>query len=207
MRFIYFFLLLVCLNACNATVGSNQRHSSDGPDVVLTQINLNRYRVQRSSDPVLQLSNIFQNAPTNAIGVEMYTQAQINDPRVRQTIPAVHVVGPWPGVCINPESRTHINSSINVALRSLNNDRYTEMERLGANAIADINRLQSDFNLLRSTYQARVNQRDIALREANATIETLRRSPTNNVWFIVGLTVGSVVVASGTTAAIILLSR
>lgn len=205
MKFKYFFLLLAFLNACNATVGSTQRRLNDGSDVTLTQVNLNRYRVQRSPDPVIQVRNILLNAPPNAIGVEMYTQAQINDPRSR--IPRVHVVGPWPGACINEDSRIHIDTSVNQAIRDLNNDRYTEMETLGANAIADINRLQSDFSLLRTTYQARVNSRDIALRQADSTIETLRRSPTNNVWFIVGLTVGGVVLASGTTVAIMLLSR
>jgi hypothetical protein len=208
MKLIYFFLFLMFLNACNATTGSNQRRFNDGSDVALTQVDLRRYRPQRSTnDPVLQLGSILRNAPPTAVGVEMYTQAQVSDPNIRTTIPRVHVVGPWSGVCINAESRVHIDTSMNQAIRTLSNDRYTQLETLGVNAINDISILQSDFNLLRATYQARVNSRDIALREADATIETLRRSPTNNVWFVVGLTVGGIALASGTTAAIILLSR
>jgi len=198
--------LLLALTACNATTSSTQRRFANETEVALTQVDLNRYRPQRPrQDITVDTRSLLRQAPAEAVGIEMYTRAQINEGILR--IPRNHVVGPFPGVCVNNVSLAHIDASTRQAIRTVNENNFTQLETIGANAIRDINLLQNDFGLLRAAYQARVNQRDIALREADATIETLRRSPTSNVWFVVGLTVGGIALASGTTAAIILLSR
>ena len=208
MKQIFNILFLSLFISCCVTARP-ARTFQDVPIPELTNANLDRYRPQQpptaSQQDITAMINTESAARVGALAVPMYTQEQINTlTRSRIPIPANRVVGPWTGVCVNEPAINHIVVSTNEIVRRTQADDFQRLETLGANAVRDIQTLQSDFSLLRSAYQARLRNREIALQQADQQIAIAQR---NNILLTVGLTVGGLVVGAGTTALVALFSR
>lgn len=117
------------------------------------------------------------------------------------------VTGPWRGTCLNEAAINHIAVSVNQAVSTVRADDFRTLEILGANAQRDINILQSDINILRLAYEARVSSRDISLESANRTIATLQSSSGNSIYTNIGWTAVGVIGGMLLTGAIILFTR
>ncbi len=117
------------------------------------------------------------------------------------------VTGPWRGTCLNEAAINHIAVSVNQAVSTVRADDFRTLETLGANAQRDINILQSDINILRLAYEARVSSRDISLESANRTIATLQNNAGNSVYSNIGWAAVGVVGGMLLTGAIILFTR
>ena len=117
------------------------------------------------------------------------------------------VTGPWRGTCLNEASINHIAVSVNQTVSTVRADDFRTLEILGANAQRDINILQSDINILRLAYEARVSSRDISLGSANRTIAALQNNAGNSVYSNIGWTAVGVVGGMLATGAIILFTR
>lgn len=207
MKQLFTLLFLSLFISCCAT--TRPRTFQDVPIPELTNVNLDRYRPQQppttSQQDITAMINTESAARVGALAVPMYTQEQINTlTRSRVPLPANRVVGPWTGVCVNEPAINHIVTSTNEVVRRTQADGFQRLETLGANAIRDIQTLQSDIALLRSAYQARLRNREIALQQADQQIATAQR---NNVLLTIGLTVGGLVIGAGTTALVALFSR
>lgn len=207
MKQLFTLLFLSLFISCCAT--TRPRTFQDVPVPELTNVNLDRYRPQQpstaSQQDITAMINTESAARVGALAVPMYTQEQINTlTRSRIPIPANHVVGPWTGVCVNEPAINHIVTSTNEVVRRTQADGFQRLETLGANAIRDIQTLQGDLSLLRSAYQARLRNREIALQQADQQVVIAQR---NNVLLTVGLAVGGLVIGSGTTALVALFSR
>lgn len=207
MKQLFTLLFLSLFISCCAT--TRPRTFQDIPIPELTNVNLDRYRPQQppttSQQDITAMINTESAARVGALAVPMYTQEQINTlTRSRVPLPANRVVGPWTGVCVNEPAINHIVTSTNEVVRRTQADGFQRLETLGANAIRDIQTLQSDISLLRSAYQARLRNREIALQQADQQIATAQR---NNMLLTIGLTVGGLVIGAGTTALVALFSR
>ena len=207
MKQLFTLLFLSLFISCCAT--ARPRTFQDIPIPELTNVNLDRYRPQQppitSQQDITAMINTESAARVGALAVPMYTQEQINTlTRSRVPLPANRVVGPWTGVCVNEPAINHIVTSTNEVVRRTQADGFQRLETLGANAIRDIQTLQGDLSLLRSAYQARLRNREIALLQADQQIAIAQR---NNVLLTIGLTVGGLVVGAGTTALVVLFSR
>ena len=117
------------------------------------------------------------------------------------------VTGPWRGTCLNEAAINHIAVSVNQAVSTVRADDFRTLEILGANAQRDISLLQSDANILRIAYEARVQSRDISLESANRTIATLQSSGGNSIYANIGWAAVGVVGGMLATGAIILFTR
>lgn len=207
MKQLFTLLFLSLFISCCAT--TRPRTFQDIPIPELTNVNLDRYRPQQppttSQQDITAMINTESAARVGALAVPMYTQEQINTlTRSRVPLPANRVVGPWTGVCVNEPAINHIVTSTNEVVRRTQADGFQRLETLGANAIRDIQTLQSDIALLRSAYQARLRNREIALQQADQQIAIAQR---NNALLTIGLTVGGLVIGAGTTALVALFSR
>jgi len=117
------------------------------------------------------------------------------------------VTGPWRGTCLNEAAINHIAVSVNQTVSTVRADDFRTLEILGANAQRDISLLQSDINILRLAYEARVSSRDISLESANRTIAALQNNAGNSVYSNIGWTAVGVVGGMLLTGAIILFTR
>ena len=117
------------------------------------------------------------------------------------------VTGPWRGTCLNEAAINHIAVSVNQTVSTVRADDFRTLEILGANAQRDISLLQSDINILRLAYEARVSSRDISLESANRTIAALQNNAGNSVYSNIGWTAVGVVGGMLATGAIILFTR
>ena len=117
------------------------------------------------------------------------------------------VTGPWRGTCLNEAAINHIAVSVNQAVSTVRADDFRTLEILGANAQRDISLLQSDANILRIAYEARVQSRDISLESANRTIAALQSSGGNSIYANIGWAAVGVVGGMLATGAIILFTR
>jgi hypothetical protein len=97
--------------------------------------------------------------------------------------------------------------SVNQTVSTVRADDFRTLEILGANAQRDISLLQSDINILRLAYEARVRSRDISLESANRTIAALQNNAGNSVYSNIGWTAVGVVGGMLLTGAIILFTR
>lgn len=208
MKQLFTVLFLSLFVSCCATTRPT-RTFQDVSIPELTNVNLDRYRPQRpstsSQQDITAMINTESAARVGALAIPMYTQEQINTlTRSRVPLPANRVVGPWTGVCVNEPAINHIVTSTNEIVRRTQADDFQRLEALGANAVRDIQTLQGDLSLLRTAYQSRLRNRDIALEQADQQIVAAQRQ---NVLLTVGLTVGGLVVGAGTTALVALFSR
>ena len=117
------------------------------------------------------------------------------------------VTGPWRGTCLNEAAINHIAVSVNQAVSTVRADDFRTLEILGANAQRDISLLQSDANILRIAYEARVQSRDISLESANRTIAALQNNAGNSIYANIGWAAVGVVGGMLATGAIILFTR
>ena len=206
--------LLSCLLAgsiaCVTTVPPVRTFHNE-VDEALTQVNLDQYRPMPSnvSAPV-DVRAIVGGEEARRMGAQAY--------RMSQATPPAHPLGSydstqsmfyghWNGLCFNEPAINHIATSTNQLVRTTRADDFAVLETLGANAIRDIRTLQNDTQTIRSLYQARVNQRDIALREASNSIEVLQRSQRNSLLLSIGIGVGGALVGAGATALFVLLNQ
>jgi hypothetical protein len=117
------------------------------------------------------------------------------------------VTGPWRGTCLNEAAINHIAVSVNQTVSTVRADDFRTLEILGANAQRDISLLQSDINILRLAYEARVSSRDISLESANRTIAALQNNAGNSIYANIGWAAVGVVGGMLATGAIILFTR
>lgn len=117
------------------------------------------------------------------------------------------VTGPWRGTCLNEAAINHIAVSVNQAVSTVRADDFRTLEILGANAQRDISLLQSDANILRIAYEARVQSRDISLESANRTIAALQNNAGNSIYANIGWAAVGLVGGMLATGAIILFTR
>lgn len=117
------------------------------------------------------------------------------------------VTGPWRGTCLNEAAINHIAVSVNQTVSTVRADDFRTLEILGANAQRDISLLQSDANILRLAYEARVQSRDISLESANRTIAALQNNAGNSIYANIGWAAAGVVGGMLATGVIILFTR
>lgn len=188
--------LLATSIACTNT--SNIRVNSQPTSSELTAVNMAPYNVERSPQPTqLSIRSIVGNDTARNIGAQsiyIYSPSTTNPVRP-------YVLGPWNGLCFNEPSLNHITTSINQAILTTQNDEFLRLQTLSAHAQRDIAMLQSDFRLIREGYQSQINSRDIAIRDAQRTIDTLRR---NNIWTSVGVGIGGVLLGLGVSGVVLL---
>lgn len=202
-------LLLALSMGCMATIPPVRRFQNE-VDEALTQVNLDQYRPTPSNPGApVDVRSIVGGDEARRIGAQGYRMSQANPP----THPLGSYdssqsmfYGAWNGLCLNEPALNHIATSINQTVRATRADDFAVLETMGANAIRDIRTLQNDTQTIRSLYQTRVNERDIALREATNSIEALQRSQRNNMFLSIGLGVGGAIIGAGATALIVLLT-
>ena len=196
-------MLAMCIalltGACTKTAGTG-RVNSQPTLSELTAVNMTPYTVVRPPPPSpVTIRSILGTDTAHTMGAEsiyVYTPETTN--RVRP-----YVLGPWNGLCFNEPSLNHIAASVNEVVLTTQNDEFLRLQTLGALAQRDLGLLQSDFRMMRASYQAQVNTRDISLQDSQHTIESLRQS---NVWASVGYGVGGVLLGLG-VSGILLLTR
>lgn len=203
------FCLIAGSVAC-ATTTPSVRTFHNQPEEALTQVNLEQYHpATPNPDATVDVRSIIGGEEARRLGAQGYRmrQATRQHPLGSYDPSQSMFYGFWPGLCLNEPSLNYISTSVNHVVRTTITDNFALLETMGANAIRDIRLLQNDTETIRSLYQARVNERDTALREANNVIETLQRSQRNNLLLTIGLTVGGTLVGAGATALLVLLTQ
>lgn len=167
----------------------------------LTAVNISPYNISRSPEPSpITIREILGNDTARNAGAQSIF---IYTPTIRNPV-RPYVLGPWNGLCLNEPSLNHITTSLTQVARNIQNDEFLRLQTMSAHAQRDIAMLQSDFRLMREGYQAQLNERDIALAEAERSVQILRR---NNFWSNVGFTAGGLLLGIGISGAFVLLSR
>jgi hypothetical protein len=164
--FLAFFLL-----ACAPKNTNTLRTFSAQNDPAPTSIDLSVY----STPPLPELSNQIniRTMPTDST-------ASARQALIRQ---GVRYESPFDGVCFNNEAEAVIEASFSEQVRSQRNENRRALAETNARALRDLSTMQSDANLLRSLYQARLNDRDQELSSANRIINSLERASSTNVWY------------------------
>lgn len=204
------FIILAGSIACATTANTRVRVMPNEVDEALTQVNLDQYHPTPSNpDAPVDIRAIAGNDEARRLGAqgERMNRATRDNPIGSHDSTQHIFYGHWSGVCLNEPAINHIAASVNQVVRTTRADDFARLETLGANAVRDIRTLQIDNQTLRSVYQARINERDIALRESNNIIETLQRAQRNNFFLNIGLTIGGALVGAGTTALFVLLTQ
>lgn len=190
--------ILITSIACKST--QVVRVNSQPTASELTAVNMTPYNVQRSPEPTpISIRNILGTDTARNLGAQSLYMYTLNTPNLVRP----YVLGPWNGLCLNEPSLNHIVASVNQAVRNTQNDEFLRLQTLSAHAQRDIAMLQSDFRSVSNGYVAQINERDIAIRDAQITINGLQR---NNFWSSVGFGVGGVLLGLG-VSGIILLNR
>lgn len=196
-------ILLIC-SACAS--GQTLRPQSVADDQAPQQsvVDMAQYAPVRPENPQpVNIRAIVGNDTARQAGA---LQVPMFEPNSRDAV-RPFVTGPWRGTCLNEAAINHITVSVNQTASTIQADNFRSLEILGANAQRDIRLLQSDANILRIAYEARVHSRDISLESANRTIAALQRSAGNSIYANVGWAAVGVVGGMLLTGAIILLTR
>jgi hypothetical protein len=202
-------ILLAGSLACNATV-QPIRNFHNQVDEALTEVNLNQFHPTPSPpDTPVDVRSIVGGEEARRAGAqgERMSEATREHPLGSHDETQHIMYGHWNGLCFNEPALNHITTSVNQVVRVTRADDFSRLETMGANAIREIQLLQNDTQTIRSFYQGRVNERDIALREASNSIEALQRAQRNNLFLTLGLSVGTAIVGAGATALILLFTR
>jgi hypothetical protein len=164
--FLAFFLL-----ACAPKNTNTLRTFSAQNDPAPTSIDLSVY----STPPLPELSN----------QINIRTMPTDSTTSARQALirQGVRYESPFDGVCFNNEAEAVIEASFSEQVRSQRNENRRALAETNARALRDLSTMQSDANLLRSLYQARLNDRDQELSSANRIINSLERASSTNVWY------------------------
>lgn len=164
--FLAFFLL-----ACAPKNTNTLRTFSAQNDPAPTSIDLSVY----STPPLPDLSN---QVNIRTIPADSTTSAR--QALIRQ---GVRYESPFDGVCFNNEAEAVIEATFSEQVRSQRNENRRALAETNARALRDLSTMQSDANLLRSLYQARLNDRDQELSSANRIINSLERASSTNIWY------------------------
>lgn len=164
--FLAFFLL-----ACAPKNTNTLRTFSAQNDPAPTSIDLSVY----STPPLPDLSN-----QINIRTMPADSTASARQALIRQ---GVRYESPFDGVCFNNEAEAVIEATFSEQVRSQRNENRRALAETNARALRDLSTMQSDANLLRSLYQARLNDRDQELSSANRIINSLERASSTNVWY------------------------
>lgn len=164
--FLAFFLL-----ACATKNTNTLRTFSAQNDPAPTSIDLSVY----STPPLPELSNQINIRTMPTDSTTLARQALIRQ--------GVRYESPFDGVCFNNEAEAVIEASFSEQVRSQRNENRRALAETNARALRDLSTMQSDANLLRSLYQARLNDRDQELSSANRIINSLERASSTNVWY------------------------
>jgi hypothetical protein len=202
-------LLLAGSMACATTVPPVRSFPNEVEEA-LTQVNLDQYSPTPSApDAPVDIRAIAGGEEARRAGAqgERMSEATREHP-VGSHDQAQHIMyGHWNGLCMNEPALNHIAASVNQVVRTTRADDFARLETLGANAMRDIRTLQTDTQTIRSLYQSRVNERDIALREADNSIKILQRSQRNSLLLSVGLGVSGILVGVGVSALFVLFTQ
>jgi len=195
--------------ACATTVPPVRSFPNEVEEA-LTQVNLDQYRPTPSApDAPVDIRAIAGGEEARRAGAqgERMSEATREHP-VGSHDQAQHIMyGHWNGLCMNEPALNHIAASVDQVVRTTRADDFARLETLGANAMRDIRTLQTDTQTIRSLYQSRVNERDIALREADNSIKILQRSQRNSLLLSVGLGVSGILVGVGVSALFVLFTQ
>lgn len=164
--FLAFFIL-----ACAPKNTNTLRTFSAQNDPAPTSIDLSVY----STPPLPDLSN-----QINIRTMPADSTASARQALIRQ---GVRYESPFDGVCFNNEAEAVIEATFSEQVRSQRNENRRALAETNARALRDLSTMQSDANLLRSLYQARLNDRDQELSSANRIINSLERATSTNVWY------------------------
>ena len=204
MKKLFAAILLVCSACASSQTPRPQTVADNNQAPQPSVVDMVQYApVRPANQQAVDIRAIVGNDTARQAGA---LQVPMFEPNSRDAV-RPFVTGPWRGVCLNEAAINHIAVSVNQAVSTVRADDFRTLETLGANAQRDINILQSDINILRLAYEARVSSRDISLESANRTIATLQSSSGNSIYTNIGWTAVGVIGGMLLTGAIILFTR
>lgn len=191
-RLVALFLLLT---GCATTAIGNVRTLPSEQEPSPTSINLSRYAPPALPDLVtpINLQTVVSSPPPGAAIALMRR--------------GVRYEAPDDGLYMTSAAEAAIEASVFERLRTSRNECRTTVAETNASALRDLQIMQSDTNILRAFYMARLRDRDIALDGANQTITTLQHASTNNIWQNMGWAALGVVIGAGVAGIVILSTR
>ena len=203
MKKLFAAILLVC-SACASSQTLRPQTVADSQAPQPSVVDLVQYAPARpANQQPVDIRAIVGNDTARQAGA---LQVPMFEPNSRDAV-RPFVTGPWRGTCLNEAAINHIAVSVNQAVSTVRADDFRTLEILGANAQRDISLLQSDANILRIAYEARVQSRDISLESANRTIAALQNNAGNSIYANIGWAAVGVVGGMLATGAIILFTR
>ena len=204
MKKLFAAILLVCSACASSQTPRPQTVADNNQTPQPSVVDMVQYApVRPANQQPVDIRAIVGNDTARQAGA---LQVPMFEPNSRDAV-RPFVTGPWRGTCLNEAAINHIAVSVNQTVSTVRADDFRTLEILGANAQRDISLLQSDINILRLAYEARVSSRDISLESANRTIAALQNNAGNSVYSNIGWTAVGVVGGMLATGAIILFTR
>lgn len=204
MKKLFAAILLVCSACASSQTPRPQTVADNNQTPQPSVVDMVQYApVRPANQQPVDIRAIVGNDTARQAGA---LQVPMFEPNSRDAV-RPFVTGPWRGTCLNEAAINHIAVSVNQTVSTVRADDFRTLEILGANAQRDISLLQSDINILRLAYEARVSSRDISLESANRTIAALQNNAGNSVYSNIGWTAVGVVGGMLLTGAIILFTR
>jgi hypothetical protein len=204
MKKLFAAILLVCSACASSQTPRPQTVADNNQAPQPSVVDMVQYApVRPANQQAVDIRAIVGNDTARQAGA---LQVPMFEPNSRDAV-RPFVTGPWRGTCLNEAAINHIAVSVNQTVGTVRADDFRTLEILGANAQRDISLLQSDINILRLAYEARVHSRDISLESANRTIAALQNNAGNSVYSNIGWTAVGVVGGMLLTGAIILFTR
>lgn len=204
MKKLFAAILLVCSACASSQTPRPQTVTDNNQTPQPSVVDMVQYApVRPTNQQPVDIRAIVGNDTARQAGA---LQVPMFEPNSRDAV-RPFVTGPWRGTCLNEAAINHIAVSVNQTVSTVRADDFRTLEILGANAQRDISLLQSDINILRLAYEARVSSRDISLESANRTIAALQNNAGNSVYSNIGWTAVGVVGGMLLTGAIILFTR
>lgn len=204
MKKLFTAILLVCSACASSQTPRPQTVADNNQTPQPSVVDMVQYSpVRPANQQPVDIRAIVGNDTARQAGA---LQVPMFEPNSRDAV-RPFVTGPWRGTCLNEAAINHIAVSVNQTVSTVRADDFRTLEILGANAQRDISLLQSDINILRLAYEARVSSRDISLESANRTIAALQNNAGNSVYSNIGWTAVGVVGGMLLTGAIILFTR
>jgi hypothetical protein len=204
MKKLFAAILLVCSACASSQTPRPQTVADNNQTQQPSVVDMVQYApVRPANQQPVDIRAIVGNDTARQAGA---LQVPMFEPNSRDAV-RPFVTGPWRGTCLNEAAINHIAVSVNQTVSTVRADDFRTLEILGANAQRDISLLQSDINILRLAYEARVSSRDISLESANRTIAALQNNAGNSVYSNIGWTAVGVVGGMLLTGAIILFTR
>ena len=203
MKKLFAAVLFIC-SACASSQTPRPQTVADSQAPQPSVVDLVQYApVRPANQQPVDIRAIVGNDTARQAGA---LQVPMFEPNSRDAV-RPFVTGPWRGTCLNEAAINHIAVSVNQTVSTVRADDFRTLEILGANAQRDISLLQSDANILRIAYEARVQSRDISLESANRTIAALQNNAGNSIYANIGWAAAGVVGGMLATGAIILFTR